>query len=299
MKLFVYPYTTGSESAKLLAERLGALRIKLSNSNYTHLPSNLVINWGNSNCPYGGPQVLNQASAIAKTVNKLSFFRLMTRAGLAGYLVPYFTHPDDIPDEAFPVFCRTKVASCDGDGIVISDNRNQLVPADLYTSYVKDTAEYRVTVFKDEITDIQTKLPRVGQDAHPMVRTYANGWGFQRKSVPEVVYDKIVAAARAALAASGLDFAGVDVLYDTVKQRAYVLEVNTAMGLEGDALNRFAGAVERYAASLESPAPEPVQAAPAPVTPGGYEDSLLKAIADRDWLLLIQLSARQLEKEAA
>jgi len=253
MKLYIYPYTSGSESAKLLGQRLSALRLKLSNSTYVHDPkNNLIINWGNSSCPYT-ENVLNPAAAIRQTVDKLKFFRLMMQAGLTGYLPPYWTHPDDIPSEAYPVLCRTTTTGCDGAGIVIALKRSEIVPAPLYTSVIGVSKEYRVTLFRDEVTDIQTKLPRQGQNAHPTIRTYANGWGFQRVAVDETVKSKIVEAAKAALRVSKLDFAGVDIIYSN--GRAYVLEVNTAMGLEGQALDRFAKAVEAYAASLEPPSP--------------------------------------------
>lgn len=286
-KLFIYPYASGSESAKLLSERLDAMRIKLQNSSFVNAPDKIILNWGNSNCPYQGANVLNQPSAIRQTVDKLKFFRLMMQKGLSGYLPTYFTNKEDIPDEAFPIFCRTTTTGLDGAGIIIAANRAELVPASLYTSFIKDTMEYRVTVFKGEVIDIQTKLPRVGQSAHPMIRTYGNGWGFQRKTVLSTVEAKIKAAAGAALSAAGLDFGGVDVLYDTLKGRACVLEVNTAMGLEGDALERFCKAVEGYVLSLQPPAPV------APPSPP-VNDPIMTAIKDGQWAEVIRIAAGML-----
>lgn len=253
MKLYIYPYSSGSESAKLLAEKLNAKRIKLQNSEYVHGENNLVINWGNSNCPHT-ENTLNQGVAIKNTVDKLRFFRLMVQKGLSGYLPPYWTNSADIPDEAFPVFCRTTTTGLDGAGIVVAHNRGELAPADLYTSLVKDTTEYRVTVFRGKVTDIQTKLPRLGETPHEFIRTFSNGWGFQRKPVAPAVEQKIVQAAKAALDAAGLDFGGVDVLYNGSK--AVILEVNTAMGLEGGALERFAEAVTTYVAEITPAASE-------------------------------------------
>lgn len=290
MKLYVYPYTSGSESAKLLAERLGALRIKLQNSTYVHDPKrDLVVNWGNSRAP-AFDNMLNKPAMIERTVDKLKFFRLMMQAGQAGYLPPYWTNYADIPDEAFPILCRTTTTGCDGAGIVIANNRGEVQSSPLYTSLIKDAMEYRVTLFKDDVTDIQTKLPRIGQMAHPYIRTYANGWGFQRKPVMSEVENKIVAAAKAALRVSGLDFAGVDVLFSN--GRVYILEVNTAMGLEGDALNRFAAAVEAYAASLSAEYPEAPIVAPG-ASPAKI-DPILTAVADKRWADVAQMAVLRL-----
>lgn len=288
--LYIYPYASGSESAKLLAERLGAKRIKLSNSEYVHSKDNLVINWGNSNCPFS-ENVLNQPSAIKQTVDKLRFFRLMVQKGLSGYLPPYWTNREDIPDDAFPVFCRTTTTGLDGAGIVIAETRGELASASLYTSYIDGTTEYRVTMFKGVVTDIQTKVPRVGATVNPCIRTYKNGWGFQRKPIMTVLEAKITQAAKSALEASGLDFGGVDILYNGSK--AIVLEVNTAMGLEGDALERFAKAVEEFVQSLQPPAPVTPPSPPedyldqwldkVPVSPAGGVDwqSVIIKIAGR------------------
>ncbi len=295
MKLFVYPYASGSESAKLLSERLSAKRIKLSNSEYSHSENNLVINWGNSNCPFTS-NVLNPGAAIKNTVDKLKFFRLMMQKGLSGYLPNYWTSHEDIPDEAFPIFCRTTTTGLDGAGIVVAANRNDLVPADLYTSYIKDTNEYRVTLFKGTVTDIQTKKPRVGETVNPMIRTYKNGWGFQRLYVAATVEAKIKTAAVAAISASGLDFGGVDVLYSPITGRATVLEVNTAMGLEGDALERFAKAVESYVAvTYPETVNEPV--APLPVAPEGHDsvkETLIKAYDAGDWVGIATMVANKI-----
>lgn len=291
MKLFVYPYTTGSESAKLIAERLGALRIRLQNSTYQHKPdNNLVINWGNSNCPFT-EGVLNPGHLVRQTVDKLRFFRLMVQSGMAGYIPTYWTNMEDIPDEAFPIFCRTTTTGCDGAGIELAFKREELKQSPLYTSCISGAQEFRVTLFRGQVTDIQTKLPRLGENAHPLIHTYANGWGFRRVAVPSVVREKIVAAAEAALRVSKLDFAGVDVLY--ANGRAYVLEVNTAMGLEGDALNRFAEAVEAYASAL-APAPLPAPVSALGEASAGHPDPILTAISAQDWKQVISLAAMRL-----
>lgn len=295
MKLYIYPYSTGSESAKLLAERLGALRIKLSNSTYEHSPDKLVINWGNSNAPsFSG--MLNSPNAIKNTVDKLCFFRLMMQKGLGAYLPIYYTNSQDIPDSAFPVFCRTTTTGCDGAGIVIAENRSDLVPAPLYTSVIQNSSEYRVTIFRGKVTDIQTKLPRLGENAHPLIKTFKNGWGFQRKPVASNIEAAIIEASRKALDAAGLDFGGVDVIVSGGYTK--VLEVNTAMGLEGGALDRFAEAIEAYVKEI-TPMPDDAPKLTkewfeGAVKVDGELDHLLAAANAGNWTEVIKIAAGRL-----
>lgn len=245
-KLFIYPYNQHSESAKLLAERLGAKRIKLENSEYVHKPENLVINWGNSNCPY---PCLNPGPVLKRTVNKLEFFRLMNETGNSDLIPRYWTNSQDIPSDAFPVYCRTKLKGKDGEGIVVAQNRNELVDAPLYTAFLDVDTEYRVTVFKGGITDIQTKLRRESFEGEPndFVRTFDNGWGFRRVTVLVNIRQRLEWIAASVLESTGLDFCGLDVVL-TNGAEFKILEVNSAMGLVYGALERFAAAVERFVA---------------------------------------------------
>lgn len=281
-KIFIYPYTTHSESAKLLANRLGALRIRLQNSVYEHSPENLVINWGNSNCPY---PCLNSSSSLNNTIDKLRLFRLLMNAGHGDILPQYWTNSLDIPNSAFPVMCRTKTQGHDGDGIVVALNRNGLVDARLYTQYVGHEEEYRVTFFKGiGVTDIQTKRERAGATVDcPMIKTYSNGFGFQRLTVDPLLQKRLTELCEKVCKATGLDFFGLDVLSSNVLgTQLTLLEVNSAMGLEGQALEKFAQAVEKYvydwnqACEAELP---PAPPAPTPETPQ-QNSSILNAWAE-------------------
>ena len=240
-KIYVYPYTTGSESARLLADRLDALRIRLENSTYVHKPDNIVVNWGSSSCPH---PCLNPSHLLKDTVNKLRFFRKMSELGLRSSLPNYWTDASEIPQSAYPVLCRTKVEGMDGAGIVIANNREELVSAQLYTKLIEGCTEYRVTLFKGYgVTDVQLKKERASAvNPHPFIKTYANGWGFVRVHTFPV---ELTEFASKILDATGLDFAGLDIVR-TPTGHFKVLEVNSAMGLEGQALDNFAKAVEWY-----------------------------------------------------
>lgn len=293
MRLYVYPYSSASESAKLLADAIGAKRIRLQNSTYQYKPGDLIVNWGNTKCPYPS---LNPADSLLHSVNKLSCFRKLRGRGFNA-IPDYWTDMNDIPSDAFPIFCRTEVAGHDGSGIVVAMCRSELVPAKLYTRMIAGT-EYRVTMFQGEVTDIQTKLPRQGVEVKShVVRTYDNGWGFQRRDVPGDIGDIIIALARDALRELDLDFAGFDIIYNPMQQKAYLLEANSAMGLEGGALDRFASAIlaykDRQEASVACPPPAPQPVAEAPEN---APQAILEAVYAGNWLEVIRLAALNISK---
>lgn len=238
----VIPYRAGSRGATALSRALGGLCLRLNGSRFQPRPTDLLINWGNTNCPY--PLALN-AGNINVVSNKLNFFRRMDDTGLMDIVPAYWTNREEIPDEAFPVVCRTVLAGHSGDGIVIANNRAELVPASLYVKYVKKNQEWRIHVGQrggeSIIIAVQRKARRldVPDDAvNWQVRNHHNGFIYARND-GAVPGDSIIEAAKRSLVASGLDFGAVDVIYNEHQERAYVLEINTAPGLEGSTLDDY------------------------------------------------------------
>lgn len=294
MKLFVYPYVTASESAKLLAERLGAKRIKLQNSEYVHSEGKVVINWGNTRCPFI-KNVLNPAEKLKETVDKLRLFRLLTRKGAGFNLPDYWVHPDDIPDSAFPVLCRTTTTGYDGEGIVIANSRSELVSAPLYVKLIEAEEEYRVTAVKGYgVTDIQTKRPRSGHSPDSPIKTYSNGYGFQRLPVHNSYAYTLESMADSILKLTGLDFAGLDIIRKD--DNYYLLEVNSAMGLEGQALERFATGIEalvntRWPEVKEMP--EVATTLESAIAQSSEYNEIFSAIERKDWQKVIQIACNE------
>ena len=73
------------------------------------------------------------------------------------------------------------------------------------------------------------------------VRNHENGWVYCRDDldVPASVFSD----ATSAVAALGLDFGAVDIIWNQNQARSYVLEVNTAPGLEGTTLTKYVEAI--------------------------------------------------------
>lgn len=237
----VLPYKQGSASAKVLATALDGLRLKLRGSRFRPRYGDVIINWGSQTIPerLAGFSIINHPNKIANVSNKLAFFRMIHAADDA--IIPQFwTNRADIEERHFPVVCRTILNGHSGAGIVIANNAEELVDAPLYVQYIKKQHEYRVHVAGGNVIAIQRKarLRSVPDDqVNWHIRNHSNGFVFARHgfSTPDAVTD----VAKRAVAASGLDFGAVDVVFNENSGRAYVLEINTAPGLEGSTVNDY------------------------------------------------------------
>lgn len=250
MRIRIYPYKQGSRSAAALAAALGGRVLLLNGSRFRARADDLVINWGSSgNDPgdtrafWGG--IKNNGICVREASDKLRSFIAMRNADVS---VPHFwTAAADIPEDVrWPVVCRTVLNGHSGRGIVMANNREELVPAPLYVEYVPKQDEYRVHVVAGEVIAVQQKR-RIHDHPNPnwQVRNHANGFVFARCDV--VCPDSVTANAVAAVAALGLDFGAVDVVWNARREMAYVLEVNTAPGLEGTTVDDYANAFRRIA----------------------------------------------------
>lgn len=243
MRVRVYPYKQGSKSAKALAVALDGKVLRRVGSKYRRNPEDLIINWGAPDSPFKGRRVANQPESIETASNKLTCLETLLEAGVS--IPPFWTRLNDIPANSFPIVCRKLLTASEGRGIVIADRPDQLVPAPLYTRYIKKKDEYRVHVLRSPgdpavVISIQRKAKRNGADADFRVRNLANGFVFIREEVYPP--DDVCLQARCALEASGLAFGAVDVIWNEHEHKAYVLEINTAPGLQGQTVEDYANA---------------------------------------------------------
>ena len=239
MRYFVLPYKRGSRSALALAQELEGSVLRLEGSRYRRREGQVIINWGNNNptlpCAFNG----NQESLEVAT-NKLYFFRRLKYDNLTP---DFWEAPEDIPDEAFPIVCRTILRGHSGVGIAISNSPADLVDCSLYVRYVKKQEEYRVHLGKrgneTETISVQRKVARAGAVVRDWrVRNHDGGFIYQRGGInppPEVL-----SRSHEAFSRLGLDFGAVDTIWNERQQRAYVLEVNTAPGLVGQSTEDYA-----------------------------------------------------------
>jgi len=118
--------------------------------------------------------------------------------------------------------------------------------APLYTKYLGRRKEYRVHVWGGAVIKTQRKALPINRDQSQdnwQVRTHPNGWIYIRQDDEE----QLSAVAIQAVAALGLDFGAVDICTKGRgdSRQVYVLEVNTAPGLEGQTLTAYTNAIRR------------------------------------------------------
>ncbi len=238
----VLPYRQGSRGARELATALGGRVLRLGGaSRYVPRAQDLVVNWGNADPPNLHPARVINGRGIRAASNKRTFFeRVHEHAPDA--IPPYWTSAADIPDNAFPIVCRTTLAGHSGEGIVIAETRANLVNAPLYVKYIKKQDEYRVHVGKRgvqiDVIDVQQKRRRQDhENPNWQVRNLAGGFIYAREGVEPPVC--VLDVARRAFTCIDLDFGAVDVIYNARENRAYVLEVNTAPGITGTTVERY------------------------------------------------------------
>lgn len=252
----IYPYRMGSRAATALARALGTRKV-FPDRNYRLRDNHLIINYGSGRTPdwinrLGSPiamaaglrQFLNHPQLLGTASNKAETFGnfLMNGVPTVDFTVNIET-AREWGREGHTVICRTMLRASGGRGIVVAERPDQIVPAPLYTKYMKKLFEFRVHIFQGRVIDIQQKRKRNGVEADAKIRNHENGWVFARQDVD--CPDAVVDAAVAAIDSLGLDFGAVDVIYNSHYRRPAVLEVNTAPGLEGTTLINYCDAIRR------------------------------------------------------
>jgi glutathione synthase/RimK-type ligase-like ATP-grasp enzyme len=247
--MYIYPYKNGSQSVAALADSLEAKIIKLESSKFKGSKSKFVINWGNSmpNKEVSKSNVLNKPEAVAMATDKLTFFNAVS----GQVSIPPYTTTKDVAEawlnENKKIVVREKLNSHSGDGIVIIDNQDVWNEYDhrrakMYVMYIPKKDEYRVHVMNGEAFDIQKKAVASGVDKSVVnytIRNHHNGFIYVRDGVRENCPSQVIEEAINAIRIIGLDFGAVDVIYNKYRNQAFVLEVNTAPGLEGQSVTNY------------------------------------------------------------
>lgn len=247
MTIKIYPYKSGSASAKALANGLGCKCLKQTGG---MVKRGYIINWGSSKINRNtAVPIINYPLFVGIAANKLRAFK--TLDGLCP--IPKFTESlveaskwlaEGVCKKAV---CRTVLNGHSGAGIVLAETQDQLVPAPLYVQYIPKKHEYRVHVGFGKVFFVQQKKKKEGaENVNYQIRNHQNGFIYAHQDVdlPQEIKDKCVNA----IIAFDLDFGAVDVIYNEKQNQYYILEVNTAPGLQGTTLDKY---VQMFKENLE------------------------------------------------
>ena len=234
-----------SKSAKALKEGLVALNIRCFRKlpPYVGYKSDLIFYYGGNNIISDTESLFyNKLRHLAN--NKLKSFQIFKEANLP---TVEWTTDVDIAKTWPLVVARATLTGHSGQGITMwnPSNKNEPIPiAPLYTKYVKKTYECRIHVFNGEVIDaqIKRKLKEYDGEVDTNIRNHTTGWVYCRDNfeVPEEA--KLLSLQ--AIKALHLDFGAVDLIYNQHYNQFYLLEVNTAPGLEGTTLTNYIKAIK-------------------------------------------------------
>ena len=250
-RVIIVPYKLASQGAKKLSQSLQdrlnipVLRVGNTSTKYQPRWTDYVINWG---CTKEWPWINNNPKFAHQTVcNKLEFFQKVEAHNKvfpkAFVNVPEWTeNPNTAIDWNKDYFARTILNGHSGAGIYMYYAGETPCKAPLYVQYKKKKQEFRVHVFKDghtfTVIDVTQKKKRKGfENVNTKIRNHKNGWVYAREDIVEPK-DLRIQALNAAYC-SDLAFAAVDIIYNEHEDKCYVLEVNTAPGIDGTTLEKY------------------------------------------------------------
>lgn len=218
--------TKGSASLKLLAQTLSEkLGYKVWRSTRPH-PRRDNIKYGYS-------------------VDKLTQYRWFQQQGLSALefttaqiiAVGWLEEPGNI------VFGRKYLNSSCGKGIVVYDHQGDFAqldnPCPVYTKYKKKKREFRVHIFRDKVVSVTEKKRRAGFEGtrDTKIRNLANGYVFCQSVSNEPAGLRELALAASKVSPS--DFKGVDIGYNEKNNDLFIIEVNSAPGIQGSNINAY------------------------------------------------------------
>lgn len=252
MTTFIWGYKPGSRSVNALSTVLNLRKIKHNGSAFTpnqrrSQARKVVVNWGASSISNNNvlaANIINPPDIVGAVSNKLSFFRMMNEAGLH-WFVPNWTTDVAETVEWRRTVARSVLQGHSGRGITITERGETPVQAPLYTKYIPKDSEYRIHLKRSYGTGVVFDQQRKGRredvpddQVNWGVRNNANGFVYVRNEDTPIPA-QVLEAAEICFNATGLDFGAVDVIYNSNRGRAYVLEINTAPGLEGTTLTNY------------------------------------------------------------
>lgn len=258
-RVILIGYKLGSRSLRSLAQALRnevkqkVLRVDKDSKTYKNKPTDYVISWGLTT-PY------NMGNGPSLVKNKLTFFEFIKEYNELNpdkqVNIPEWTTDWETAFEwvnnGTTVMIRSILTGHSGKGIFIWDRNEEgwldIEPGfPLYVKYKKKKSEFRVHVFSLDsqplqVIDVTQKKKRKDfeGEVNTKIRNHQNGWVYCREDITEP--DDLRTQALRAATAVGIKHGAVDVIYNQHENKCYVLEINSAPGIEGTTLKKYVDA---------------------------------------------------------
>lgn len=117
--------------------------------------------------------------------------------------------------------------------------------ANFFTEFIPVKDEYRVWIYRRRHLGTYKKYLKYPEKYKRVGRNYQNGFAFELVPAASLPRNAVDLAA-SAVEALGLDFGAVDILESTESGKFYVLEVNTAPGVEGEHRQVIQSLVDKF-----------------------------------------------------
>lgn len=192
-------------------------------------------------------------------VDKLTQYKFFKEQGLSAL---EFTTDENVATgwlmDGFHVFGRKLLNASCGDGIVVFEYKKNVDDpgagchgCPVYTKYKPKKREFRVHVFKDKVVTIVEKRRKKdwnGDKQDTKIRNLANGYIFcQELELTPELRARIESLSIAAGKVCKSDFKGVDLGFNEKHNDLFVIEVNSAPGIEGSNVDKYVQAIKAYA----------------------------------------------------
>lgn len=150
----------------------------------------------------------------------------------------------------YTVFGRRLLNASCGRGIVVmekdEDGDYAITPCPVYTKYKKKKREFRIHIFKNNIVAIVEKKRKRGFEGQrdTKIRNLENGYVFVQNTgeLPDGLSELALRAA----AVTDSDFKGVDVGFNERNNELFVIEVNSAPGIQGSNIGKYLNEIIKY-----------------------------------------------------
>jgi len=243
------PYAI-SKSAKALSRYLGIKRLKITKSGsrspgsrFVGKNTDVVINWGNGKGNIGNARQINKLYNVQLAANKLRALEALQASGVS---TPTFGIGKEEFSTSELLYGRSELWGHSGKGIYVG-TKDEIPDCPLYVQAIEKVAEYRAIVVGDKVVDFKKKKKRNTPEGEEQIQhdeyiwNLSGGYIFARNN-----FDKPSGAdsiSISAVEALGLDFGAVDLIEDA-DGKLYVLEINTAFGLEGTTIELVGDALK-------------------------------------------------------